>query len=164
MTMDEISFRLTQVEDAPCLKQWISDPKILQWFPMTDEREIDDAVRIWIGYSKIGAGITAVCNGEPCGLANLYIQPYNKCKHTCLFSIIVQEEMRGKGVGKNLLHELIKLAKDRFGIEILHLEVYDGNPAEHLYRKMGFTPFGRQAHFIKENGVYNAKILMQKTL
>lgn len=162
--MKELSFRATEMEDAPFLHKWLSDPKILQWFPMIDEREIEDAVRIWIGYSKIGAGITALFQGEPCALANLYIQPYAKCKHTCLFSIIVKEEIRGKGIGKALLKELIKLAKEHFHIEILHLEVYEGNPAEHMYRKMGFTSFGRQAHFIKENDRYNAKILMQKTL
>lgn len=162
--MSKISFRPTQMEDAPLLKQWLSDPKILQWFPMTDEKEIDDAVRIWIGYSRIGAGLTALSNGDPCGFANLYIQPYGKCKHTCLFSIIVEEKMRGQGIGKALLDGLIQLAKEQFALEILHLEVYEGNPAEKLYQKMGFVRFGRQAHFIKENGKYNAKILMQKKL
>jgi len=159
-----LTFRLTQPEDAPFLSLWLSDPHILCWFPMIDAREIEDAVRIWIGYSKIESGLTALDNGEPCGIANLYIQPYAKQKHTCLFSIIVKEEMRGKGVGKALLGQLISLAKEKFQIEILHLEVYEGNPAQHLYEKMGFVLFGRQSHFIKEDGRYSAKLLMQKRL
>ncbi len=164
MSDPAITFRLTQPEDAPFLSLWLSDPAILCWFPMIDAREIEDAVRIWIGYSKIESGLTAVYNSEPCGIANLYIQPYVKQKHTCLFSIIVKEEMRGKGVGKALLEQLTTLAKEKFQIEILHLEVYEGNPAQHLYEKMGFVSFGRQSHFIKENGRYNAKVLMQKRL
>ncbi len=156
--------RLTAPEDAPFLSQWLSDPKILCWFPMSDAREIEDAVRIWVGYSKIESGLTMLYQGVPCGMANLYIQPYVKQKHTCLFSIIVQEEMRGKGVGKALLEQLIRHAKEKFQIEILHLEVYEGNPAQHLYERMGFVSFGRQSHFIKENGRYNAKLLMQKRL
>lgn len=158
------TFRLTQPEDAPFLSRWLTDPKILCWFPMTDSKEIEDAVRIWVGYSKIESGLTVLHHGEPCGMANLYIQPYAKQKHTCLFSILIQEEMRGQGLGKALMQKLISLAKEKFHIEILHLEVYEGNPAQHLYEKMGFTPFGRQSHFIKENGRYNAKILMQKRL
>jgi putative acetyltransferase len=160
----ELTFRLTQLEDAPFLQKWLSDPKILCWFPMTDAREIEDAVRIWIGHSKLESGLTALYNGIPCGLANLYIQPYVKQKHTCLFSIIVQEEMRGKGVGQALLTQVMALAKEKFHIETLNLEVYEGNPAQHLYERMGFVAFGRQSRFIKENGQYNAKILMQKAL
>ncbi len=137
MHQPSFTFRLTNAEDAPYLLQWLSDPKILRWFPMFDAREIEDAVRIWIGYSRIDAGITALWNGEPCGMANLYIQPYKKLAHTCLFSIIVKEEMRGKGVGKQLLENLMKHAKEKFKIEILHLEVYEGNPAKRLYERAG---------------------------
>lgn len=160
----QLTFRLTKDEDAPFLLQWLSDPKILRWFPMCDAREIEDAVRIWVGYSRIESGITALWDGVPCGMANLYIQPYKKQAHTCLFSIIVKDEMRGKGVGKGLMEHLMKHAKEKFKIEILHLEVYDGNPARHLYERLGFKEFGRQSHFIKEEGKYTAKIFMQKTL
>lgn len=159
-----LTFRLAQQEDAPHLIEWLSDPKIIRWFPMCDAREIEDAVRIWVGYSRIEAAITALWDGIPCGMANLYIQPYKKQAHTCLFAIIVKEEMRNKGIGKALLHHLMKHAKERFQIEILHLEVYDGNPAKHLYEKMGFTEFGRQSRFIKEDGRYYAKIFMQRAL
>ena len=159
-----LTFRLTRPEDAPPLMQWLSDPKILRWFPMFDAREIEDAVRIWVGYSRIEAGITAEWNSEPCGMANLYIQPYKKLKHTCLFSIIVKEEMRGKGVGKALLEQLMKHAKEKFNIEILHLEVYAGNPAKRLYERVGFKEFGSQSRFIKEDGKYIGKVFMQKKL
>jgi RimJ/RimL family protein N-acetyltransferase len=166
--MQEISspftFRLTSVEDAAHLLRWLSDPKIIRWFPMFDAREIEDSVRIWIGYSRIESGITAELNGEPVGMANLYIQPYKKLAHTCLFSIIVKEDMRGKGVGKALLEYLMKYAKEKFKIEILHLEVYEGNPAKRLYERVGFKEFGCQTRFIKEDGKYIGKIFMQKRL
>src|ERR1700690_346536 len=93
-----LTFRDTLPEDAPPLAEWLNDPQILRWFPMCDIREIEDAVRVWISYSRIGAGITALWDGQPCGMANLYIQPYKKQVHTCLFSIIVKEGMRGKGI------------------------------------------------------------------
>lgn len=164
MQENMLSFRLTRLEDASYLQRWLSDPNILRWFPMFDAREIEDAVRIWIGYSRIESGITAEWNGEPIGMANLYIQPYKKLAHTCLFSIIVKEEMRGKGMGKALIEYLMKHAKEKFKIEILHLEVYEGNPAKHLYERVGFKEFGCQTRFIKEDGKYMAKIFMQKRL
>ncbi|MBY0528583.1 MAG: GNAT family N-acetyltransferase [Rhabdochlamydiaceae bacterium] len=160
----ELTFRVSSPDDAPHLIKWLSDPSILRWFPMLDAREIEDSVRIWLGYARIGANLTVEYNGIPCGMANLYIQPYKKLAHTCLFAIIVQDEYRGKGIGGALLNELSKLAREKFQIEILHLEVYEGNPAKKLYERFGFKEFGKQTHFIKDSGKYTAKILMQKKL
>jgi RimJ/RimL family protein N-acetyltransferase len=161
---NSLSFRFSIPEDGPHLMHWLSEPSILRWFPMIDAREIEDAVRIWISYCRIQATITAEWEGEPCAMANLYVQPYRKLAHTCLFAIIVKEDFRNRGIGGSLLSELIKLAKEKFQIETLHLEVYEGNPAKKLYERFGFKEFGSQKRFIKENGKYIAKILMQKSL
>ncbi len=164
MDTADLNIRLTRVEDVPYLTQWLSDPAILRWFPMFDAREIEDAVKIWTSYARIEAGLTAEWQGVPCGMANLYIQPYKKLAHTCLFAIIVQENMRGKGIGSALLQRLMQHAKEKFHIEILHLEVYEGNPAKRLYERRGFKEFGAQTRFIKEQGKYLAKTFMQKIL
>ena len=103
-------------------------------------------------------------DGKPVGAALLYIQPYKKLAHQCLFSIIIDEVYRGKGIGTELLQALMKLGKEKFHLELLHLEVYEGNPAIGLYRKLGFTEFGGQKHFIKDKNEYIGKILMQKKL
>ncbi len=159
-----LKLRFSLPEDGIYLGKWLAEPSILRWFPMYDVREIDDAVRIWISYHRIHAALTAEYEGKPCAMAALYIQPFKKLAHTCLFSVIVQKEMRGKGVGRILLEELMKLAKTKFHIEILHLEVYEGNPAKRLYERLGFVEFGVQQHFIKEQTGYLSKIFMQKAL
>lgn len=160
----KIETRLAIQDDGAYLKEWLNDPEVLRWFPMNDEREIEDSVRIWMSYTKLEAGIMALADGEPAGLANLYIQPYEKIKHQCLFSIIVCAKFRGKGVGTKLLEALKKYAKEKFHIEILHLEVYDGNPAAALYRRMGFKEYGRHPKFIKLGQTYTDKVFMQQTL
>ena len=58
----------------------------------------------------------------------------------------------------------MKLAKNKFHIEVLHLEVYEGNPAKKLYDRLGFVQFGCHDHFIKEEQGYLQKIFMQKQL
>jgi putative acetyltransferase len=159
-----IQVRPATLEDSSLLKSWLMDPEVLRWFPMADEREIDDSVRIWMSYTKLEAGLMAMVDGEPAGLANLYIQPYEKFKHQCLFSIIVASKFRGKGVGTYLLEALKKYAKEKFKIEILHLEVYDGNPAAKLYKRVGFQEYGRHPRFIKIGQTYIDKVFMQQTL
>jgi len=163
-----ISIRVAVESDQKYLVEWLLQPKVLEWFPLSDLREIEDAARIWMSYSKQGAVFTALWDGVPCGIANLYLQPYKKLAHQCLFAIIVDEKYRGKGVGTALLNELMAQAKAVFNIKILHLEVYDGNPAKRLYERLGFVEYGIQKHFVKEQidgqKIYRAKVLMQKYL
>lgn len=160
-----LSIRFAEDSDQKYLVEWLLQPGVLDGFPLADLREIEDAARIWLSYAKYSGVLTAVYEGIPCGIANLYLQPYKKLAHQCLFAIIVDEKYRGKGVGTKLLTELMTLAKERFQIELLHLEVYEGNPAIKLYHKLGFEQYGIQRHFMKdEKGIYRAKILMQKVL
>ena len=160
----ELTIRLSEEGDTEYLTKWFQDPKILHWFPMDGDKEINDSVRIWQEYIQKQSALTALWNGEPCGMTVLYLQQFKKIAHTCLFSIIVQADKRGLGIGSALLEELMLLAKNTFQIEILHLEVYDGNPAKRLYEKLGFTPFGVHDCFTKEFGECRRKIFMEKYL
>lgn len=161
----DLEIRYTDLSDGRYLKQWLLEPSIGRWFPVTDEVEIEDAVQRWIGFSRYKCSLTAVKNGEPCGLATLYLQPYKKLAHQCEFGIIVGHGYRGKGVGTELLKNLIHLAKTQFRIELMHLQVYSENPAIHLYTRMGFTEFGTQARWIKESdGTYTGRTFMEKYL
>lgn len=164
MDKELLEIRFSEESDQKYLVEWLLQPGVLHWFPLTDLREIEDAARIWMSYAKQGAVLTAVWDGIPCGVANLYLQPYRKLAHQSLFAIIVDEKYRGKGVGTKLLQELILLAKERFKLELIHLEVYEGNPAIRLYERLGFKQYGMQKKFVKDEGRYLNKILMQKAI
>ncbi len=164
MEKEQLKIRFAVEEDKKYLVEWMADPEILRWFPMSDAREIEDAATICMGYAKFQAVLTAVYEDVPCGLANLYLQPFRKLGHQALFAIIVSRELRGKGVGTELLTELMKLAKERFFLEMLCLEVYEGNPAISLYKRLGFVTCGFQKHFTKDGGMYRGKYFMQKIL
>lgn len=157
-----VQIRYTEPGDAKYLKKWLSEPGILRWFPMFDEAEIDDAVMRWIGFHRYKCSLTAVKDGIPCGLTTLYLQPYRKLAHQCEFGIIVGEGNRGAGIGGLLLTNLMHLAKENFRIELLHLQVYAENPAMRLYRRFGFREFGRQTHWIKDEGVYVGRVFMER--
>lgn len=162
--LDDLDIRYTAMEDAPYLKKWLCDPTVGRWFPMADEVEINDAVARWIGFARYQCSLTAVMDGIPCGIITLYLQPYKKLAHQCEFGIIVGPDYRGQGVGTALLRNLEHLAKNQFRLELLHLQVYQDNPAERLYAKMGFKEFGRQTGWIKEEGQYVGRIFMEKYL
>lgn len=162
--MSEVTIRFGEESDQKYLVDWLLQPGVLERFPLADLREIEDAARIWVSYHKHHAVLTALWDGVPCGIANLYLQPYQKLAHQCLFAIIVDEKMRGKGVGTKLIQELMALGKERFKLQFMHLEVYEGNPAINLYRRMGFEVYGVHPKFMKDKDRYYDKILMQKYL
>ncbi len=162
--IEGLELRYTVNEDAPLLKAWLEAPDMLLGFPMADPPEIEDSVRHWIGFSRYKSSLTATMNGKPCGIATLCLMPYRKLAHHCLVSIIVSPEQQEKGVGTVLMNNLICLAKEYFGIEVLYLEVYEGNRAISLYRRFGFQEIGFQKHFMKEDGKYTGKIVMERVL
>lgn len=57
--------------------------------------------------------------------------------HTLYISrLYIDENFRNLGIGKNVIAQLIKIAKDME--RDLELDVYGDNPAIHLYKRMGF--------------------------
>lgn len=163
--MSEIEIRKSKHEDVKYIIEWLKDPETLQWYPMFNDREIDDAADFWISFVKDGAVLTAYYDNEAVGIVNLYLQPYQKLSHQCLMAIIVKNGFRGKGVGTKLIQAIEKLAKEEFNIKFLHLEVYENNPAIRLYERQGFVKYGEHKHFIKNlDGSYLSKICMQKQL
>lgn len=159
-----IEIRFTEPGDGKYLKEWLMEPETGCWFPMDDEKEIDDAVMRWIIFYKYGCSYTILKDGIPCGIATLYLQPYRKLAHQCEFGIIVGKNYRSQGVGSLLLSSLMKLARDRFKIELLHLQVYGGNPAIEFYKRFGFTEFGCQRSWIKEKDHFAARVFMERFL
>lgn len=159
-----LEIRYTLPEDIDPLREWLQEPEVLKGFPMADPSEIEDSVKHWIGFSKYRSSLTAVHNGKACGIATLCLMPYRKLAHQCLLSIIVSKEMRGKGVGTLLMNNIMHLAKTYFRIEVIYLEVYEGNRAISLYKRFGFYEIGYQKYFMKEHGEYIGKVIMERVL
>ncbi|MBN4066731.1 GNAT family N-acetyltransferase [Simkania negevensis] len=161
---DSIHIRYTTPEDGPYLTKWLAEPGVLQGFAMGDPPEVEDSIKRWIGFSRYKCSLTADWQGTPCGIATLWLMPFRKLRHQCQFGMIVDQQYRRKGIGSQLLNNLLHLAKDYFGIEVIHLEMYENNEAIHLYEKFGFKEFGRQKKFLKDEGDYYGRILMEREL
>lgn len=159
-----LELRYTIQEDTDALREWLSEPGVLKAFPMADAPEIEDSVKHWIGFARYKSSLTALYDGKPAGIATLCLMPYKKLIHQCLLSIIVGKDYRNKGVGTVLINNLLHLAKTYFKIEVVYLEVYEGNPAVSLYRRFGFKECGLQKYFMKDNGEYIGKLIMERVL
>lgn len=160
-----LEYRFTELSDGKYLKEWLQEPGVLRWFPMIDDVEIDHAVQNWIGFSRYKCSLTATIDGIPKGLTTLYLPPYKKLAHQCEFGVIVAPDARNKGIGAELIQNLEQLALETFKITLMHLQVYQHNPAKRLYERLGYKEFGHQSKWIKEpDGEFVGRTFMEKEL
>jgi ribosomal-protein-alanine N-acetyltransferase len=65
-----------------------------------------------------------------------------------LLLIAVIPGARRRGVGAALIEHLFTIARTR-GVERIFLEMRRGNPAIHLYHKLGFEPIGERRNYYR---------------
>lgn len=131
---------LTEDEEAAILQKWEDQPNKLL--------------------------LLAVIDGEiagSCGIA--CIAEHLKTKHRSELGLSVKQNYWGLGIGSLLLQEILTFAKHN-GTEQVELGVYSDNErAYNLYKKFGFTEWGRLPHAYKlKDGSYRDEINMVLTL
>jgi RimJ/RimL family protein N-acetyltransferase len=78
-----------------------------------------------------------------------------------VFGMYVAPELRGHGLGKSLMLELITNARECDGLEQINLTVVSENEfAKRLYKSVGFETYGVERNSLKFNGQYFDEDLM----
>ena len=162
--MKDLDIRYTRILDITYLRRWLQDPEVLKWFPITTPEEIEQALTCWMGFCRYNASLTAVNGKEPCGIATLFLPPYKKVAHQCLFKICVDPEYQRQGVGSALVKNIKHLAKTQFYFEAVYAEVFTGNPLIELLKKFDFVELARQEHYFKSQNQYWGRVLLQAEL
>ena len=90
------------------------------------------------------------------GMVTLLQESGSKMKHRAnIFAMYVSPHGRRKGVGKELMEQAIRQAKETNEIEKINLSVVSSNEsARNLYLQMGFKVFGIEEMALKERDVY----------
>ncbi len=101
-------------------------------------------------------------NGSLVGIVTFMRESGLKTAHKGnVFGMYVAPEMRGHGVGKSLMLELIRKARDCDGLEQINLTVVSKNEfAKKLYKSVGFEVYGVERNALKYNGQYFDEDLM----
>lgn len=96
------------------------------------------------------------------GMARFVRETDMKTKHRAnIYGMYVASVMRGRGVGKALLLEVIHRAKKEEGLEQIHLQVVSTNlSAKKLYQSLGFKTYGVEPNALKDKGNYYDEELM----
>lgn len=101
-------------------------------------------------------------NGLLVGIVTFMREISPKTRHKGnVFGMYVAPEARGQGLGKSLMIELIRKAKNCAGLEQINLTVVSKNhTAKMLYNSLGFEVYGVEQNALKFNGQYFNEELM----
>lgn len=161
---EEYDIRYSTVDDMTTLRSWLKTKGMLHWYPPSDDDELENFIRIWIGFTRYNAALTAIYKNEPVGMAVLFLMPYRKVAHQAMFQIIVDPEKMRQGIGRSLVRNLKHLAKTTFRLEFLNVEIFDESGLIPLLKGLDFVEFARQENYVKEKGKYFPRILMETQL
>ena len=152
--------RFSEEKDLAALKKWFSYEGACDDFPFGEE-EKEEALKNWIGFSKFQASLTGVLNDEPCAVGTLFLMPYRKVAHHCSFYLMVDPNLRRQGIGTAMIRNLLNLAKTRFRLESVHVEIYEPNPILLLLNQLEFQVFARQENFVHLNSCPRTRVLLE---
>lgn len=158
--LDGFDIRFSTMEDFEPLNRWFLEPGATDDFAF-DQTEMEPALKNWIGFSKYKASLTGMMHDVPCAVGTLFLMPYIKVAHHCSFYLMVDPQHRRKGVGASMVRNLLHLAKTRFRLESVHVEIFEPSALLPLLLKQKFEIFARQEDFMKIDGQGRARILLE---
>ncbi|MFH2111482.1 MAG: GNAT family N-acetyltransferase [Candidatus Bathyarchaeota archaeon] len=131
--------------------------------PTTRDQQVDrHADRMKAIESGRSVVITAEADGKAVGMANARKRG-GRLSHTAGLGVFVRRTHRNQGIGSEMMRELEAQTKN-MGVEILYLEVYSISPAVELYKRLGYTEYGKLPGGIKYRGEYVDMISMYKRI
>lgn len=148
-------------EDSSKLLQWRNSPSIYRWTRQSDvltetrhndwfygEKERDD-IKMYGVYHGAENKLVGVC-----GLTSI-----DTVARSAEFSLYIAPENQGAGLGKKALSTLLSHAFKTLNLHSVWGESLEGNPAMHIFRKLGFSEDGVQRDCYYKDGKYlNAHI------
>jgi len=156
-----VTIRTPEVDEAPALLAYLdavrrSCDTIL--FDPDDELPSLEFERGWIAGNRAKPGtlmVGAYAGDALIALCSVAAADKVRIRHTATLGISIAAGWRGRGLGRVLMDELIRFAREHPGIEQVYLGVLaDNTVARRLYARCGFVECGVEPGRIKRAGGY----------
>lgn len=146
-----MTLRPFAIDDAPIILSWINDLSAFRkWsadrFPAYPPKPEDMVAQY---ESDVFFPFTAI--DDDGSVVGHIMLPYpDSSKKVIRFGfVIVDDRLRGKGYGKQMLQLAVQKAREKFGAKKITLGVFDNNPsAFHCYESVGFKVTGSDSYMI----------------
>ena len=161
--MDMIRLERFERKDIPLLLGWMDSERLLhQWggtgfrYPL-DEKQLEEYVKSTMKDDADTLAYRAVMEKTGKTVGHISLSRINRRHRTGRVShvLVGDPEVRGQGIGEQMMRELLKIAFQDLQLHRVSLGVFDFNqPAIALYEKIGFTKEGLLRDTLLVQGAY----------
>lgn len=151
--------RQAKFQDYEYFAKWELDPEVTAFLSFDDDRTYEDvvneAIRDKSDETKMDLTIEDKKSGQPIGriIITRIDRHSDSLDVTKLY--IGEKEMRGKGVGEEVMRLLLAYCFTFMHMERVSLDYYTGNKrAQNLYERLGFKSEGVARNATRKNGRY----------
>ena len=117
--------------------------------------------RFAAGEPKENFVVGAFAEDKLAGTAGFFRRKNNNERHKGhIWGVYVTPQLRGKGVARALMEEIIHRARQIDGLEQITLVASANLPAQRLYKSLGFESYGIEPHSLKIGDQYVDDVLM----
>ena len=115
--------------------------------------------------NKLGVTLLAFSEDTLVGVSSINMKERTS-KHTGIFSLSVDADFRGEGIGRNLMEMVLKEAEEKLpSLQIVVLSLFASNAkAREMYEKFGFKEYGRLPKGLLYKGEYIDHEFMYKNI
>ena len=154
-----ILIREARFQDYESFAKWEVDPEVTKYLSFDDDRSYEDVVNEAIcdksDDTKMDLTIVDKKTDRPIG--RIIITRLDRhCDSLDVTKLYIGEaDMRGKGVGEEVMRILLEYFFTFMHMERVSLDYYTGNKAaQNLYERLGFTNEGVARNATRKNGRY----------
>jgi ribosomal protein S18 acetylase RimI-like enzyme len=111
-----------------------------------------DVIRDWCQNIDLGRNLPllATDGNKIAGVATLHQQLGGWKRHIGRVSVLVQPNVRGRGIARALVHEIVEIARAT-GLEKVEAEFIGGQDAAiHMFAMLGFSELWRREDYVKD--------------
>ena len=140
-TIDDAPIILSWIKDLSAFRKWSAD-RYPAFPPKPEEMVAQYAAENIFPFTAI--------DNDGNIIGHIMLRYPDSSKTVIRFGfVIVDDNLRGKGYGKQMLQLAIQKAKNVFGAKKITLGVFDNNPsALHCYESVGFKVIGAESYTI----------------